>query len=62
MSKIGYKRFFGSYTYAMVLGLPNAEFRRKIATLFENNKVYGTVYDKENVIPLKLPSKAFEEI
>ncbi|KAI8056445.1 chaperonin 10-like protein [Thamnidium elegans] len=62
VGNIVYKKLFGCHRYAMVTELPHNEFRTKIAPLFDNHKIHGTVYDDDNIFPLREISKAFEKI
>ncbi|GAA5803223.1 hypothetical protein HPULCUR_008700 [Helicostylum pulchrum] len=61
-ANIAYKKLFGCHRYAMVTGLPHNEFRNKIAPMFNNYEIRGTVYEDDNIFLLKDISKAFEKI
>jgi NADPH:quinone reductase-like Zn-dependent oxidoreductase len=61
-SKIICKKLFAAHPYAMITELPHAEFRTKVAPLFESKAIHGTVHEQDNVIPLKEGHKAFEKL
>lgn len=62
VGNIARKKLFGAHRYAMIAGLPHKEFGTKVAPLFNDHAVRGTIEDDENIIPLKDISKAFEKI
>lgn len=57
-----YKRLFGPHTYAMITAVPSKDFQSKIATLFDDGKIKGTVNITDNIFPLKDIATAFEAI
>ncbi|KAI7900313.1 chaperonin 10-like protein [Cokeromyces recurvatus] len=62
ISKVGYKKIFAPHTYAVITTLPNADFRNKIAPLFEAKAIHGTVHEDSNIIPLTEGYKAHERL
>lgn len=58
--KIAYKKLFAPHRYTPIILLPHGDFRTKLAPFFEQGKVRGTVYDKNNIIPLKDIARAHE--
>lgn len=62
LASIIYKKLFRSHTYAMIPGLPLKEFGPNVAPFFDGNKVKGTVYGDDNIIPLKDIVIAYEKL
>jgi NADPH:quinone reductase-like Zn-dependent oxidoreductase len=60
VGKVAYRKLFGSHTYAMIVGLRHSEFRSKMAPLFTNDKVRGTVYKEDSKVPLRKAYEAYE--
>jgi NADPH:quinone reductase-like Zn-dependent oxidoreductase len=56
------KEQLAAHPYTLVTELPKAEFKTKLLPFFESKAICGTVYEQDNVIPLKESHRAFEKL